>query len=121
MQVMPKTGRQLARQLKLRYSRSRLFQPDFNLRLGTTHLKRLVSELGSLEAALAAYNAGESRVAQWTAGRTYSEPAEFVETIPFAETREYVQIVMRNRLIYRHLYGNSQAASVSGSPMSPAR
>ena len=117
MQVMPRTGRELARQLRLGYSRSRLFQPDFNLRLGTTHLAKLLRNNASIEEALAAYNAGQSRVQQWTAGRTFREPAEFVESIPFTETREYVQIVMRNREIYRSLYG-SPAASTSASATS---
>lgn len=119
MQVMPKTGKQLARQLRLSYSRKRLFQPDFNLRLGTTHLARLVREFDSVEAALAAYNAGEARVESWRAGRTFSEPAAFVESIPFTETREYVQIVLRNRSIYRALYGApATAASAAASASS---
>ncbi len=113
MQVMPGTGKQLARQLRLSYTRKKLFQPEFNLRLGTTHLARLVREFDSVEAALAAYNAGEARVAQWRNGRSFSEPAEFVESIPFTETREYVQIVLRNREIYRSLYGRPASASVS--------
>jgi len=111
MQVLPGTGRQLARQLRLSYAKKKLFQPEFNLRLGTTHLARLVRQYDSVEAALAAYNAGEGRVAQWRAGRTFSEPAEFVESIPITETREYVQIVLRNREIYRSLYGTPATAS----------
>jgi soluble lytic murein transglycosylase len=58
-----------------------------------------------VESALAAYNAGEERVTQWTAGQRYREPAEFVDSIPFTETREYVEIVTRNADIYRKLYG----------------
>ena len=57
---------------------------------------------------MAAYNAGDDRVAGWKAGRSFEEPAEFVESIPFTETRDYVQIVMRNGAIYRALYGGSQ-------------
>jgi soluble lytic murein transglycosylase len=105
MQVMPRTGQQLARQLGLGYSRARLFQPEYNLRLGTTYLSRRIAGLERLEYALAAYNAGFSRVQAWRAERLYEEPAEFVESIPLAETREYVQIVMRNLEIYRRLYG----------------
>ncbi len=115
MQVMPPTGRQLARQLRLSYAKKKLFQPEFNLRLGTVHLARLVRQYDSVEAALAAYNAGESRVAQWRAGRTFSEPAEFVESIPFTEQREYVQIVLRNREIYRSLYGTPAASTAASA------
>ena len=60
------------------------------------------------EAALAAYNAGEDRVAEWTMGQNYEETAEFVESIPFTETREYVQIVLRNAELYRQIYATPQ-------------
>jgi soluble lytic murein transglycosylase len=111
MQVLPSTGRALARRERLPYSRHRLFNPEYNLRLGITHLAALVSSYGSIEKALAAYNAGEHRVAAWTANGDYAEPAEFVESIPFTETREYVQIVMRNAEVYRRLYGGGPRAS----------
>ena len=61
-----------------------------------------------MEAALAAYNAGEDRVALWQSGQNFQEVAELVESIPFTETREYVQMVMRNAEIYRTLYGGKQ-------------
>ncbi len=64
-------------------------------------------EFGKPEAALAAFNAGEDRVAAWRAERDYEETAEFVESIPFTETREYVQIIMRNAEVYRRLYGQT--------------
>jgi len=105
MQVMPKTALKLARQLKVRYARARLTDPGYNLQLGARYLANLIQLLGTPEAALAAYNAGEDRVAQWTAGQNYLERAEFVESIPFTETREYVQIVIRNADVYRRLYG----------------
>ena len=54
---------------------------------------------------LAAYNAGPAGVRQWLPGDNYREPVEFVESIPFNETREYVQAVLRNADIYRELYG----------------
>ena len=59
---------------------------------------------GSLEQTLAGYNAGPSRVSDWLSWATYREPAEFVENIPFTETRDYVQAVMRNADMYRRLY-----------------
>jgi len=105
MQMMPKTALRLARQMKVRYARSRLTDPGYNLRLGSRYLANLIQAFGTPEAALAAYNAGEDRVAQWTAGQHYLEAAEFVESIPFTETREYVQIVMRNADVYRQVYG----------------
>lgn len=105
MQLEPKTARLLARQAKIRYSQPRLFEADYNVRLGTLYLAGLRKQFGSIEVALAAYNAGEDHVAEWTEGQTYREPAEFVDSIPFTETREYVEIVSRNAGIYRKLYG----------------
>jgi soluble lytic murein transglycosylase len=109
MQLLPKTARQVARQQRLRYSRARLTNPDYNIRLGTAYFAGLEKQFGSVEAALAAYNAGEDRVTSWTSGQTYREPAEFVESIPFTQTRLYVQIITRNATIYRRLYGAQNA------------
>jgi soluble lytic murein transglycosylase len=63
---------------------------------------------GNLEQTLAAYNAGPNRAAEWLAWNTYREPAEFVESIPFTETRDYIQAVLRNADIYRRLYAALQ-------------
>jgi soluble lytic murein transglycosylase len=104
MQLMPSTASKLARQLKVRYARARLTDPGYNLKLGARYLADLIQVFGTHEAALAAYNAGEDRVVQWTTGQNYLETAEFVESIPFTETREYVQIVIRNAEVYRQVY-----------------
>jgi soluble lytic murein transglycosylase len=112
-QIMPATGRDLSRRLGLRtYTLTQLFLPQVNLRMGTYYLKSIADHLamgrwetaGRWEAALAAYNAGLTRVDTWSKWSAFREPAEFVETIPFTQTREYVQIVMRNADIYRRLY-----------------
>jgi soluble lytic murein transglycosylase len=108
MQLLPKTARRLARQTRMGYSHQRLFDPDYNLRLGCVYLGELKKNFGSVEAALAAYNAGEDHVVQWQTGQKYQETAEFVESIPFTETREYVQIVIRNAEIYRSIYGGGR-------------
>ncbi len=110
-QVMPATGRQLSRKLGIpSFRTAMLFTPDTNLKLGTYYLKQLSDELqGKWEAALASYNAGKSHVNAWLAAGNYREPAEFVESIPFNETRAYVQSVMRNAEVYRKLYGQKLA------------
>jgi soluble lytic murein transglycosylase len=105
MQLLPKTAKRLARSARIGYARGRLVDPDYNVRLGTLYLAGLQKDFGSVESALAAYNAGEDRVAQWNAGQHYREIAEFVDSIPFTETREYVEIVTRNAGLYRKLYG----------------
>jgi len=105
MQLLPKTAKILAKQLRVKYAKDRLYEPDYNIQLGTFYFKGLVQLTGGPEYALAAYNAGEDRIAAWKAERAYSEVPELVESIPFTETREYVQIVLRNAQLYRMIYG----------------
>ena len=111
MQLLPKTGRLLAKQIKIRYVKNKLFDPDYNIELGMVYIANLVQQFGSLEAAAAAYNAGEDRIAAWKAERNYEEIPELVESIPFTETREYVQIVLRNAQLYRMIYGQPNEAT----------
>ena len=120
MQLLPKTAKRLARSAKIGYSRGRLVDPDYNVRLGTLYLSGLQKDFGSVESALAAYNAGEERVAQWNAGQHYREIAEFVDSIPFTETREYVEIVTRNAGIYRKLYGAQTQNEPQSNPNAPS-
>lgn len=107
MQVMPATGRDLARKLGIKsFSTAQLFDPNISLQMGTYHFKDWLKSLnGQVEVTLAAYNAGKTRADRWLAKGNYREPAEFVENIPFTETREYVQAVIRNADLYRRLYG----------------
>jgi soluble lytic murein transglycosylase len=111
MQVLPKTGKLLARQLKVRYTKNKLFEPDFNIEVGMAYIANLVRETGALEYAAAAYNAGEDRIAAWKSERNYEEIPELVESIPFTETREYVQVVLRNTEVYRMIYGQPSVAT----------
>lgn len=105
MQVMPAVGRSVARGLGITpWNDALLYQPDVNLRLGTAHLAALVSQYDALPHVLAAYNAGGSRVTRWRRKRGTADPELFVERIPYAETRDYVRIVTRNRALYDELY-----------------
>jgi soluble lytic murein transglycosylase len=107
MQIMPATGRGLAQRLGIQsFATPHLYQPELSLRLGTLHLKQVFDRYqNELEISLAAYNAGEHRAAKWIEWGDFDEPGKFVETIPFTETRGYVQSVLRNADIYRRLYG----------------
>jgi soluble lytic murein transglycosylase len=105
MQVLPKTGKLLAKQLKIRYNKKMLYDANYNLELGMLYIANLVRLTGAPEYAAAAYNAGEDRIALWKAERNYEEIPELVESIPFTQTREYVQIVLRNAAVYRMIYG----------------
>ncbi len=106
MQLLPKVGKTLARQQKIKhYKTAQLFTPGVNLELGTRYFRAMVDKFGAFEYALAAYNAGTDRVQSWLGDGKYRDPQEFVESIPFTETREYVQAILRNASVYRQLYG----------------
>jgi soluble lytic murein transglycosylase len=122
MQVLPKTAKLLAKQLKVRYVKTKLFEPDYNLQLGMLYIAGLLRLTGAPEYALAAFNAGEDRIAAWRAERNYEEIAELVESIPFTETHDYVQIVLRNAEVYRMIYGPSgpPASTAAVAPAAPS-
>ena len=115
MQILPKTGRILAKQRKIRYTKASLFDPDINIQLGMLYIADLTRSTGGLEYAAAAYNAGEDRIALWKSERSYDEVPELVESIPFTQTRDYVQIVLRNASMYRQIYGDSPKTTVSAA------
>ena len=105
MQIMPDVGRQLARSRGIRnLDADRLYDPGLNIQLGTAHLRGLFRGNREVVQALAAYNAGESRLARWLRKAGASDPELFTERIPYAETRDYVRSVVRNRAFYRLLY-----------------
>lgn len=105
MQLMPSLGRSLARGRGVSHWHSdSLYNPARNLELGTLHLAHVVQAHPGLEHALAAYNAGSSRVDRWILNPGAEDPEVFVEWIPFTETRLYVKTVLRNLDFYRMLY-----------------
>lgn len=115
MQLVYPTGREMGRKEGIPVPTSRtLLDPSVNIRLGTAYLKQQLNHWDNdWTQTLAAYNAGPGRVRQWLAwGQTYNEPAEFIESIPFNETRDYVQAVLRNADAYRYIYGQKHANAV---------
>ncbi len=121
-QIVPSTGRELSRRVGMRaFTTAMLFDPAVNLRLGTFYLKTLLKSFGGRwEDVLAAYNGGGSRVTKWRRFGEFNEQAEFIETIPFDETRDYVQSVLRNASVYRRLY-EGKVASVHSTNEPPAK
>ena len=114
MQLLPSTAELVARKLGVSYEPSMLTDPEYNMRLGSKYLGDQVDRFsGSYIMAAAAYNAGPGRPAQWI---TYcgdprtggTDPVDFIECIPFSETRNYVMRVLENTQIYRaRLNGNT--------------
>jgi soluble lytic murein transglycosylase len=117
MQLMPATAKQMAKKNDITFVHERLTEDaDYNVHLGQTYLADLVNDFnGSYILALAAYNAGPSRARQWI--REYGDPREstvdaidWIEMIPFAETRNYVQRVLENLQVYRYMMSPTQVA-----------
>jgi soluble lytic murein transglycosylase len=112
LQLMPATAKQTAKSIGVAYSKSRLTSdPGYNATLGAAHLGELVGNFGgSYVMTFAAYNAGSSRVTEWV--RLHGDPRDpgvdvvnWIEMIPFTETRNYVQRVMENLQVYRARLG----------------
>src|SRR6202042_1469699 len=99
MQLLPSVGKSMAKKDGLKgFSTNSLLNPSINLELGTKNLKLVLDRFGGqVEYALAAYNAGDVPVRAWMAAGSYRDIAEYVESIPYTETREYVQAILRNR------------------------
>ena len=107
MQVLPSTAGGRGKRSRLTAERQ-LYIPGYNIRFGCHYLAGLIRAFnGNVEEAVAAYNAGDTRVKEWLHGRSFNEPAEFVESIPFRDTRAYVEAVMRDGKIYKGLFANS--------------
>ncbi|HEY9234498.1 MULTISPECIES: lytic transglycosylase domain-containing protein [Phenylobacterium] len=107
MQLLPATAASTARQIGVSFDASMLYQPDYNMQIGQAFLGRQVSNFsGSYPMAIAAYNAGPGRPPQWVTfcgdprGAT-TDPIDFIECIPFTETRNYVMRVMEGMQVYR--------------------
>ncbi|MDP3853546.1 lytic transglycosylase domain-containing protein [Phenylobacterium sp.] len=120
MQLMPATAAMTARKVGLTYAPSMLDDPDYNMQLGQAYLGQMVGTFsGSYPMAIAAYNAGPGRPSQWIAfcgdprgGGT--DPVDFIECIPFSETRNYVMRVMEGMQVYRaKLNGGSAPITLS--------
>ena len=106
MQLLPYVAKSLAKKSgEKHFDTNELFDPLENLRLGTIYLRQNVDRYGGqIEYALAAYNAGDTPVRQWIASGDYKDIPEWVESIPYSETRDYVQAILRNSEIYRTVY-----------------
>ena len=111
MQLMPSTASLVAKKIGMKnYSPARLGKPEANAALGTSYLRQMLDGFGgNATLAAAAYNAGPGRASRWRDARAI-EGAIYVETIPFAETRQYVKKVMANAVYYAALQGSKQCS-----------
>jgi len=104
MQLMPKTAAMVMQEKKI--DPERLYDPELNIRLGTKHLRELMDKYGDNQTAvIASYNAGASNVNRWLKTYANLDGVEFIESIPFGETRDYVKKVLSVAALYKRLYG----------------
>ena len=105
MQMMPATAKQTARE-KGAFNPLRLTSPEYNIKLGTKHLRDLMNEQqGDVIHVAAAYNAGSGALKRWKTNLKGLKKDEFIESIPYRETRDYVKKVYASAATYRQLYG----------------
>jgi soluble lytic murein transglycosylase len=118
MQLMPGTARETANRMSLPYSPSSLTNPGFNVQLGVNYFQRMFDNYGSYPLAIAAYNAGPGNVNKWLAANGdprsgQVDMVDWIEAIPFTETRGYVQRVLENAVVYSLMYPQHSQASRS--------
>ena len=118
MQVMPGTARQLARQHSFKYTGyQQLMRAEDNIRFGTTYLRDLLDRFGNNQVLVSgAYNAGPHVVERWMTERKTEDPAIWVETIPYFETRDYIPRVLAFSTIYDWRMQNSVSRVSSRMP-----
>ena len=113
MQIIPSTGSFIAKNLKDKnFNKESLFDPESNIRFGAWYIKKMLNRFnGNAPLAIAAYNAGPGKVSRWFKKKKNISIEEFVEDIPFSETRRYVKKVLTSYYRYRMLYFNNTPAS----------
>lgn len=125
MQLIPSTARRMSKLLRLRYKYSKLTDdPDYNIALGSYYLGRLIDGFkGSYILAIGSYNAGPTNVKRWIKQngdprelKTVEEVIDWIEMIPFSETRNYIQRVIENKQMYERLL-NKRSISTIGDLM----
>lgn len=105
MQLMPATAKETARE-KGKFDAGRLVIPEYNIKIGTKHFRDLLKTFdGDVTYSLAAYNAGAKAVDRWRKNMKGLKKDEFIENIPYQETRDYVKKIHASAVIYRQLYG----------------
>jgi soluble lytic murein transglycosylase len=117
MQIIPSTAVSLANALGMQdFSVDKLYEPKVNINLGTRYVQDIIKEFGNqVEFIAAGYNGGESNVRRWRDSSTPNEVLDFVSSIDFKETKNYVMIVKTNYELYKRIYGESSSGTQSGS------
>ena len=110
MQIMPATGKAVASSMGVSHTTAQLFDVEHNVKLGSAYYRQLLDRFGGNRVfALAGYNAGPHRVDRWRRESADTLPVtQWIETIPYRETRNYVQAVLAYNVVFQYLLGNTQ-------------
>ncbi len=121
MQIIPSTAFSLATGLGIQnFSVDQLYVPEVNINLGTRYVQNIIKEFGNqVEFIAAGYNGGESNVRRWRDSSTPNEILDFVSSIDFKETKNYVMTVKTNYEVYKRIYGEPAISGRTGSSSQP--
>ena len=103
MQLMQSTAQDLANRSQIKLTKDNILDPDININLGTQYIASLLNKYGSIEVALAAYNAGSGNVDKWIKNGTIKSDGSDIENVPYKETNTYVRKIMRDYKIYNEI------------------
>lgn len=104
MQLLPSTAKWLAENLGEEFEEERLFEPEYNIRLGSCYLSYLLKTFEDEKSAICAYNAGQSKVKSWLENEEFSSDKVTLKKIPFPETENYLNKVLKNLRVYEKRY-----------------
>jgi len=104
MQLIPSTAQEVAEKNELEYSEEKLFEAEYNIKLGVFYYKTLYEKYNNAGLALAAYNAGSGNVDKWIESNIIKSDGSDLEKIPFDETNTYVRKILRDYEIYKKIY-----------------
>lgn len=104
MQLLPATAEWMAKRLGKEYSKDKLYEPSYNLEIGSCYLAYLIDCFKDEKLGLCAYNAGPKNVKEWLKNKEYSEDGKVLKIIPFKETENYINKVYKNYQYYKIKY-----------------
>ena len=107
MQLIPSTAQWLAGKIKKNYNQELLFDGEYNIQLGSYYLSYLFGQFNDFKTAICAYNAGQGNVKKWLDDKELSKDGQILNKIPFQETKNYYNKVLKNYNYYRFKYKNA--------------
>jgi len=121
MQIIPATAKETAKTIGVRYSKNKLFDPAYNITLGSAYIRGLLERFDNNRAlAAASYNAGPHRVDQWKAHSKAQLPIDiWIDIIPFKETRRYVRNILSYEVIYNYRRGKKRPLLTQDEAITP--